>query len=90
MIGMYFRNLLLTAIAAFAGANAGLLPNTCDTCALIVAELNVCTNIFDIDGHCDPKLACPCWKKCKADGGLTIELELAIDRALSACACVEL
>jgi len=87
---MQVRNLLTIALAVVTGVKAGLVPDKCDTCALIVVDLDVCLDIFDQFGNCDPVKACPCWEQCIEAGGLTAELEVAIDNALSACACATL
>ena len=86
---MQFRNYLLASIMLVSSAMAGYAPPTtkCDSCALIVAKLDVCVDIFDSEGHCDSVKACLYWKERRDDPLLTLELKLAIDDALSACIC---
>ena len=91
---MQFRNYLFGVIMLVSGATAGYVPSfhqdKCDSCALIVAKLDVCLDIFDDKGHCDPVKACPCWKKKREDPLITAVLKLAIDEALSACVCASI
>jgi hypothetical protein len=84
---MHLGGSFLAALMLVSSVVAGIVPSKCDSCALIVADLNVCVDVFDDQGHCDPAKACPCWEKAE-DSLISAALKLAIDDALLACVCV--
>ena len=84
---MYIRGAFLAIIIGFTG-HAAAWSQQCDDCAHILADLGICTDVF-VNGHCDPRLACPCWEKAKDASLLDLVIEAEILEAINVCVCVD-